>query len=377
MVSQSRLIEEFMELVQIDSETKHERVIADVLTEKLIALGFTVVEDESASKTGHGAGNLIATLAPNTEQPFPKIFFTTHMDTVTPGIGIQPVIDEQGWISSAGDTILGADDKAGVAALFEMVRVLSEQNIPHGQIQFIITAGEESGLMGARAMDASLLDAEFGYALDSNGAVGTIAVAAPTQARVVMEIYGKSAHAGVNPEDGISAIQVAGKAISRMKLGRIDHETTANIGKFEGGGATNVVCDYARLEAEARSLVHEKVVAQLEAMKESLEHTCADFGAKAHFQSVIVYPGYKFTADDEVVALAQRASANLGLPNDIFHTGGGSDANIFNCMGVPTANLAVGYQDIHTTSERIHRDELINAARLVIEIVRETAKLKA
>ncbi len=375
MVNSSRLVEQFIELVQIDSETKNERQIADHLTEKLLALGFTVVEDESAAKTGHGAGNLIATLAPNTDQPIPKIFFTTHMDTVKPGIGIQPFIDEQGWISSAGDTILGADDKAGVAALFELVHVLKEQQIPHGQIQFVITAGEESGLMGARAMDRALLDAEFGYAIDSNGAVGTIAVAAPTQARIIMEIFGKSAHAGVNPEDGISAIQVAGKAISRMKLGRIDHETTANIGSFEGGGATNVVCDYAKLEAEARSLVHEKVVVQIAAMKESLEATCADFGATCKFQSVIVYPGFKFTADDAVVQLAQRASANLGLPNDIFHTGGGSDANIFNGMGVPTANLAVGYENIHTTSERIHRDELINAARLVIEIVRETGKL--
>lgn len=375
MVSENRLIEEFMELVRIDSETKHERVIADRLTEKLIALGFQVIEDESAAKTGHGAGNLIATLPANTEQPFPKIFFTTHMDTVTPGVGIEPVIDAEGWITSKEETILGADDKAGIAALFEMVRVLKEQNIPHGQIQFVITAGEESGLMGARAMDPALLDAEFGYALDSNGAVGTIAVAAPTQARIVMEIYGKSAHAGVNPEDGISAIQVAGKSISRMKLGRIDHETTANIGKFEGGGATNVVCDYARLEAEARSLVHDKVVSQLDAMKETLESTCTEFGATGKFQSVIVYPGYKFTEEDAVVQLAQRAAANLGLPNDIFHTGGGSDANIFNGMGVPTANLAVGYQNIHTTTERIHRNELINAARLVIEIVRQTAQV--
>ncbi|MDQ1234797.1 tripeptide aminopeptidase [Paenibacillus sp. SORGH_AS306] len=375
MISESRLIEEFKELVQIDSETKQERAIADHLTEKLIALGFTVIEDESAAKTGHAAGNLIATLPANTDKAIPKLFFTSHMDTVKPGIGIVPVIDEAGYITSSTDTILGADDKAGIAALFEMIRVLKEQQIEHGQIQLIITAGEESGLMGARSMDSSLVDADFGYALDSNGTVGTIAVAAPTQARIVMEIFGKSAHAGVNPEDGISAIQVAGKAISRMKLGRIDHETTANIGKFEGGEATNVICDYARLEAEARSLVHEKVEVQLAAMKQSLESTCADFGATGKFQSVIVYPGFKFTEDDAVVQLAQRAASKLGVPNDIFHTGGGSDANIFNSFGIPTANLAVGYEFIHTTDERIHKDELIRAAHLVTEIVRETAQL--
>jgi len=185
-----------------------------------------------------------------------------------------------------------------------------------------------------------------------------------------MKIYGKSAHAGVNPEDGVSAIQVASKAISRMKLGRIDHETTANIGKFEGGGATNVVCDFVQIDAEARSIVQDKVEAQVASMKEALESAAADMGARAEFEHVILYPAYKYTEQDEVVQLAMKAIQNIGKTPRTFHTGGGSDANIFNGFGIPTVNLSVGYEDIHTTKERIKVEDMVSLTQLVIEIVK-------
>ncbi|MDO3409568.1 M20/M25/M40 family metallo-hydrolase [Saccharibacillus sp. CPCC 101409] len=374
MIDKQRLIHEFLELVRIDSETKNERLIADVLTNKFKLHGLEVTEDDSASRSGHGAGNLIALLPAVGNTDAPKLFFTCHMDTVLPGRGVDPVIGEDGWITSAGDTILGADDKAGVAALFELIRVLRETEIPHGQIQFVITAGEESGLMGARAMDASLLDAELGYAVDSNGEIGAIAVSAPTQAKISMEIHGKSAHAGVNPEDGISAIQVAGKAIARMKLGRIDKDTTANIGSFAGGGATNVVTDHVKLEAEARSVVMEKVEAQIASMKEALEAACAEYGAKPVFQSRIAYPSFNHTDDSEVVRLAKKAASGLGLSGRTFQSGGGSDANVFNGFGVPTVNLSVGYENIHTTEERIRVDDLAKLAEFIVEIVRQSVR---
>lgn len=374
MIDTQRLVHEFLELVQIDSETRNERLIADVLANKFKLHGLEVAEDDSASRSGHGAGNLIALLPATEGVNAPKLFFTCHMDTVVPGRGIKPVIGEDGWIRSSGDTILGADDKAGVAALLELIRVLREQEIPHGQIQFVITAGEESGLMGARAMDASLLDADLGYAVDSNGEVGEIAVSAPTQAKITMEVHGKAAHAGVNPEDGISAIQVAGKAISRMKLGRIDKDTTANIGSFSGNGATNVVIDYAKLEAEARSVVQEKVDAQIASMKEALESACAEFGARPVFESRIVYPAFSHTDDSEVVRLAQKAAAQLGLSGRTFQSGGGSDANVFNGFGVPTVNLSVGYEDIHTTSEKIKVEDLGKLAGFIVEIVRQSVR---
>lgn len=375
MVQQDRVVKHFMELVQVDSETKNERAICDVLKQQFEALGLLVTEDDTAPATGHGAGNLIVNWPPTPGQEgSTRLFFTSHMDTVKPGNGIRPQLGEDGYIRSDGTTILGSDDKAGLAAMFEAIRVITETNRPHGQVQFVITVGEESGLVGARAMSAEHLQADLGFALDSNGEVGAIAVAAPTQAKISMEIYGKSAHAGVNPEDGISAIQVASKAIARMPLGRIDHETTANIGRFEGGGATNIVCDYVKLDAEARSIVQSKVDAQVQKMKDALESAAAEYGARAEFKSDIVYPAFNFTEKDEVVKLAQRAIERIGSVSRLFHSGGGSDANIFNGMGVPTVNLAVGYEDIHTTSERIHVSDLVRTSELVVALIEEAAK---
>ncbi|MEK5238612.1 M20/M25/M40 family metallo-hydrolase [Paenibacillus sp. FSL L8-0470] len=374
MISQDRLIQEFMELVRIDSETRNERQIADVLKEKFSALGLTAIEDDSQERTGHGAGNLFVTWPADNGAAAPKLLFTCHMDTVVPGQNIKPTLGEDGWITSDGSTILGADDKAGLAALFEAIRVIQEQGVAHGQIQFVITAGEESGLLGARAMDPKLLDADMGFALDSNGEVGAIAVAAPSQAKVTMQIFGKSAHAGVNPEDGISAIQVASKAISAMKLGRIDNETTANIGKFAGGGPTNVVCDHVQLDAEARSIVQEKVDRQVASMREALETTVREHGAECEFRSEIIYPAFSFNEHDPVVMLADRAITSLGLKTRLFPSGGGSDANVFNGLKVPTVNLAIGYEHIHTTKERIKAEDIVKAAELVVAIVKESVK---
>lgn len=373
-IVKDRIVQEFMELVQVDSETKYEQEISRVLKEKFNAFGLEVTEDDSRERTGHGSGNLIVTWKAEGVEKAPKLFFTCHMDTVTPGKGIKPQLGEDGWIRSDGSTILGSDDKAGIAALFEAIRVVREQSIPHGQIQFVITAGEESGLMGARVMKPEVLDSDFGYALDSNGEVGSICIAAPTQARIEMKITGKSAHAGVNPEDGISAIQVASKAISNMKLGRIDKETTANIGSFEGGGATNVVCDFVLIRAEARSIVQEKVNRQIQHMREALETTAREFGAKGEFHSEVIYPAFSFTEHDEVVQVAQRAIRGLGLSTSTFHSGGGSDANVFNGLGIPTVNLAVGYQNIHTTEEKIKADDLVKVAEVVVALIQETAK---
>ncbi len=376
MIAEQRLVEQFMALVRVDSETGHEQEISRVLKEKFSALGLTVEEDDAAEKTGHGSGNLFIMLEASGASGAPTIFFTSHMDTVTPGKGIKPQLDEDGYIRSDGTTILGSDDKAGLAAMLEAIQVIQENGIPHGPVQFVITVGEEAGLYGARAMEASRLKASFGYALDSNGQIGDIAVAAPTQAKITMKVIGKSAHAGVNPEDGISAIQVAAKAIGRMQLGRIDKETTANIGRFEGGGATNIVCDFVRLDAEARSIVQDKLDAQVEAMRTALEGAASDYGAKAEFESEIIYPAYNYTDGDPVVELAKSAIQAIGRTPRTFHSGGGSDANIFNGLGVPTVNLAVGYEHIHTTKEQIKVADLVKTTELVVEIIKQAAAVK-
>ena len=374
MVQKERVITEFMELVRIDSETKFETEISKVLRGKFEALGLEVTEDDVGGKIGHGAGNLFAWLpATAGQENVPVLLFTSHMDTVSPGKGIKPRLDDDGYIRSDGTTILGADDKAGLAAMFEAIRLLKEQAIPHGAIQFVITVGEESGLLGSRAMEGSRLRAKFGYALDSNGQVGAIAVAAPTNSRQFITIHGKAAHAGVNPEDGISAVQVASKAVSLMKLGRIDSQTTANIGRFEGGGEVNIVTDTIKIYAEARSQVQEKMDRQIESMREAVASAAKEYGAEFDFQTITIYPAYSYGDEDEVVQVAKAAIAQIGLTPSTFASGGGSDANMFNGNGVPTVNLAVGYEDIHTTKERIKADDIVKVTELVLAIVGETA----
>ncbi|UII54757.1 tripeptidase T [Cytobacillus spongiae] len=371
MINQERLLNEFLELVQIDSETKYETEIANVLKKKFTDLGVEVFEDDTTAITGHGAGNLICTL-PATKEGVDPIYFTSHMDTVVPGNGVKPSIQD-GYVVTDGTTILGADDKTGLAVMLEIVRVLKEQSIPHGTIQFIITVGEESGLVGAKALDSSLVKAKFGYALDSDGKVGNIIVAAPTQAKVSAVIYGKTAHAGVAPEKGISAITIAAKAVSRMPLGRIDEETTANIGRFEGGKQTNIVCDRVDILAEARSLVTEKMEAQVQKMKEAFESAAADMGGRAEVDVQVMYPGFKYGEGDHVVEVARKAAAKIGRSCELLNSGGGSDANVIAGFGVPTVNLAVGYEEIHTTNERMPIEELNKLAEMVIAIIEEVS----
>ncbi len=373
MVNQDRLIEEFMELIQIDSETKEENEIVDVLRKKFTDLGLEVVEDDSKSRTGHGAGNLICTLKGDKEAD--AIYFTSHMDTVVPGKGIKPSI-EDGYIVSDGTTILGADDKAGLAALLEAIRLLKEENISHGDIQFVITAGEESGLVGAKELDTSLLKAKFGYAVDSDGVVGDIIVAAPTQAKVIAIVKGKTAHAGLAPEKGVSAITIASKAIAKMPLGRIDKETTANIGRFEGGQKTNIVCDYVEILAEARSLDPEKLEKQVQKMKKAFEEAATEMGGKVEVESTIMYPGYKQVDGDHVVEVAKRAAKRIGRESKLKTSGGGSDANVIAGFGIPTVNLAVGYEEIHTTNERMPVKDLIKVTEFIVAIIEEAATSK-
>ena len=369
----NRLLEEFFELVKIDSETKHEEVIAPILMSKLEELGFSVIQDDSAERTGHGAGNIIATLK-GTKSDADTIYFTVHMDTVVPGKGIQPILKDDGYVYSDGTTILGADDKAGIAALFEAIRRLSEQSIEHGDIQVVITAGEESGLVGAKEMDPSLVTAKYGYAIDSDGEVGGIVTAAPFQAKIWTTVTGKTAHAGVAPEKGVSAINLASKAISAMKLGRIDFETTANIGRFEGGQATNIVCDEVHILAEARSIDKDKLDAQVAHMVATFAEKAEEFGGKATSETELMYPGFRFEEDHQVVQVAKRAVENIGRTADIKTSGGGSDANVIAGFGIPTVILSVGYEEIHTTNERMPVLELEKLADLLVEIVKVAAE---
>jgi len=372
MVNEKRIVEEFMELVQIDSETKFEGKIVKVLLEKLKDLGLEAFEDETAAITKHEAGNIIAFMKGNVEGA-DMIMFNAHMDTVTPGVGIKPGIKD-GYIVSDGTTILAGDDKAGIASLLEAIRVLKEDSLQHGDIQFIITAGEESGLAGAKALDSKHLKAKYGFSIDTGGKVGLIITQAPARYSVTADIHGKSAHAGVAPETGISAIMIAAKAIANMPHGRVDSETTANIGVIEGKSPLNVVCDHVRVEAEARSSDSGKLQAVTKAMTDAFVNAAEEMGGKAEVRTEIFYNGFQLAEDAPVVDIAKRAAVKIGRPYKIASGGGGSDGNIFNGRGVPTIVLACGYEACHTKNERLSIDELVKSAEMVLAIVSEAAK---
>ncbi len=371
MINEKRLLDHFLELVQIDSVTKNERLICDALKKKVQALGLDVFEDDTASVTGHGAGNLICFLKGN--QPNAKtILFNSHMDTVAPGNGVKPVIRD-GYIYSDGTTILGADDKTGVVAILEMLQVLKENTLPHGDIQVIFTVGEELGLIGASALDEKYLKADFGFALDTGGSVGKVKASAPTRYEIYADIYGATAHAGVEPEKGISAITVAAHAIANMPLGRIDDETTANIGTFDGHGPLNVVCDHVQVIAEARSGNMDKLENQVVLMRNAFEEAATKFGGRAEMKAEMLYPSFSFTEDAPIITLAKKAITNVGRSCEIIKAGGGSDANAFNGKGVPTIILAVGYEKIHTVNERMPIAELNKITELALALVSEVA----
>jgi tripeptide aminopeptidase len=365
-VNQQRLVDEFLELVTIDSSPKDERLIADALLAKMKALGFTVTEDDAGEKIGGTAGNIIGVL--EGQKDAPALLFCAHMDRVHPGLGIKPQIKD-GVITSDGTTILAADDVAGVVAILEAVRVIQEQKIPHGRLEILFTVAEEGGLFGAKSVDPSQFKAKAGYFMDALGPVGTIVTAAPAQKGLKATIHGKAAHAGVAPEEGISAILVAAQAITKMKLGRIDSETTSNIGIIKGGVATNIIPDLVELQGEARSRNNGKLDQQMDHMVEIIKATCAEHGVKTDITVDHSYSAFGLAEDDYVVSLAVKAAKALGLEPTIESTGGGSDANIINGYGIPSVVLGVGYTNVHTTSEAITIEQLVTAAKYVLSII--------
>lgn len=362
----SRVVETFIDLVQIDSESKNEGKFQDFLFVKFESLGLEVFEDNSKEQTGLGANNLVARLAANTEAE--PIFFSSHVDTVAPGVGIIPVVRD-GIIYSEGETILAADDKAGIAIMIELIKRLKEENIPHGLIEFVLSPGEEIGLVGAAAFDTELLTADFGFVLDNGGPVGSVTVGSPSLYGLDVVIHGKTAHAGLEPEKGVSAIEIAGRAIGKMKLGRLDERTTANIGTIHGGVASNIVADEVKITAEARSISHEVCEQQVAEMTAIFIETAEELGGTAEVTKDLKSKGYDFTQENKTIKLATAAIEKIGRTVNYDVSGGGSDANVFNAKGKETANLSIGYEKIHTIDEYLPIVELEKAVELAYELV--------
>jgi len=376
MIDRTRLVAEFLELVRIDSLSRREGRIAKRLGETLTGLGAAVEEDDAGQKVGGEAGNLLAKL-PGTVPGAPALLLCAHMDTVVPGENVKPVVSGD-VIRTDGTTVLGGDDKSGLVAILETLRVLREDRIPHGPIDVLFTICEEYGLLGAKHFDAGRLRARTGLVLDVDGACELV-VRAPAANKMVFTVHGLEAHAGVCPEQGISAIKVAGEAIAAMRLGRIDAETTANLGLIEGGLAVNIVPNRVRLRAEARSLSLQKLEAQTDHMRRCFEEAAgrhrARVGERLHTARAETrverdYDRLDLPVDAPIVRLTERAAANLGKPFTTRATGGGSDANVLNGHGLQVANLACGMREIHTVNEWIDVKDMVATTELLLETVR-------
>jgi tripeptide aminopeptidase len=371
MINRERTLKEFMELVAITSPSRGEREVADALKRKLTEAGLQVEEDGVGAKIGGNAGNLIARL-PGTVAGAPCIMLSAHMDSVEPCAGIRPQLKE-GVITSAGDTILGSDCKSGIVPILEALRRIREEKLPHGEIVVVLTVAEEGGLHGARNIDPDKIRADFGYALDGGGAPGVVTTMAPGQNRIEIVVHGKTAHAGLAPEEGINAIILAGKALVAIPQGRMDFETTCNVGVIKGGTATNIVADRVEITAESRSRNMEKLGKLTEEITGSFSRIVSEGGGKTEITVKKMYEPFVLANDSPVVAVATQAAKKIGLETKLEGTGGGSDANFFNLYGIPSAILGTGMSKVHTKDEYILEEHLYLTAEWTLAILQEVA----
>ncbi|PQP35005.1 peptidase T [Desulfobacteraceae bacterium SEEP-SAG9] len=374
MINKERLTDTFRFLVAIDSVSKEEGTVASEIRKILESIGAETLVDAAGEKIGSDTGNLIARFKGNTQVP--PLLLNAHMDTVEPGKGIT-VIFKDGIFTSDGTTILGADDKSAIAILIETLMVLHENDLSFGPIELVLTICEEIGLQGAKHLDFSLITAKYGYALDATDTEG-IVTRAPAANRLEFKVHGKDAHAGAAPEKGINAIFLASQAIAGLEVGRIDRETTCNIGTIEGGDAINIVPKLVTVRGEVRSHDEEKLMSItnqfISAFKGVVDnyHTFSEGEALPRLE---IQVGRDFSStsipeDHPVVTLAHEAAENLGRKMKSKATGGGADANIFFEKGIITGVLGTGMHDMHTVRESVRLDDMVRTVELLLEIIK-------
>ncbi len=368
-MSRDTLVSLFCELVQIDSLSKHEAAFASVIKDKLAGLCLDTTDDGAGPYIGGDCGNLICRI-PATADGFPVIMLNTHIDTVGDDTGIQPIVEDD-EIHSASNTILGADAKAGITLILAALQALHDQDLPHGELVVVFTVAEEIELVGAQHLDYEMLQPlpQMAYVLDGGVTPGQMTTQAPYADKISFEVRGKAAHAGVEPEAGINAIQIAARAISEMKLGRLDEESTANIGTIRGGSATNIVPEVTTFNGEARSHQEEKLARQTRHMRQKVEEAAADAGAEAEITTERSYNGFALGPDDAVVQRGIAAAQQVGLQPSLHKGGGGSDANIFNEHGIPSVIIATGAHKPHTPEELLRIPSMLKCYEWLIAII--------
>jgi tripeptide aminopeptidase len=383
MIDRERLVSEFLALVRISSASKREGEVARRLAATLEAMGAAVEMDDAGERVGGECGNILARF-PGTAPDAPPLLLSAHMDTVLPCETVRPVVRGD-IIRTDGTTVLGGDDKAGIVAVLEAVRIARGRRIPHGAIEVLFTICEEIGLLGAKHFDLTRLTARTGLVLDVDG-VHDLVTHGPAANALLIAVQGLEAHAGVCPERGISAVTIAAQAVAGMRLGRIDAETTANLGVIEGGLAANIVPGRVRIRGEARSLSLEKLEAQTAHMRECFERAAAahrltldghEHVGRCEVRVQRNYERLHLREDARIVRLVEAAAQRLGRPFRTRATGGGSDANVFTGRGLEVANLACGMRDIHTVNEWVDVKDLMATAEHLVELLRVNAEQPA
>ena len=356
-----RMVKQFMEMVRIDSESGNEARMVDYLLKEIRGMGGEADPDDY--------GNLIARFPARGCEGKEPVLLSCHADTVKPGVGIEPVI-EDGVIRSRGDTILGADCKAGIAEVLEAMRTAEV----HPPVEFAVSRQEEVGLLGVKNMDFSRIKARRGFLMD-NDTLETIVVGGPSYFAIDVDVKGKSAHAGMEPEKGINAILAASKAITALRLGRLDHETTANVGVIEGGLIRNGVPDKTRFLAECRSSNHDKGVNLAEEMGKIIRAEVEAVGASVEITVDNLCRAVSIPDDAPTVKIAQKALEKVGIPDakPIFITGF-TDASIYNNKGIEMAVVGIGAQNEHSTDECIAVADMEKALTALKEMLRLSAE---
>ena len=374
-INEKRLLDTFLTLVRIDSESLHEKDMQCYVAAEMKKRGCQVVVDKIGKKIGSTAqGNIIATLKGT--RPGKPFFLSAHLDTVPPGKGIKPIVKKD-RVTSDGTTILAGDDKTGVALMLEIAQVLKEQKVAHPTIEFIFTLNEEHGMYGSKNLDYSKIKAKDGLIMDHEELSGLL-VRGPEVVDFIVEITGVTAHAGVAPEKGISALEVAAKALSMMKLGRIDKETVCNFGVVSGGQVTNAVMPKLSLLGEARSLSHVKLQKQVKHMKDCFAKAAKQFVKKVDGKTIrpvidiktpLRYGALNVPVTAPTVKLALAAAKKYGIKMKPVSSGGGCDANVFCQHGLVAPNLGLGVRNCHTPREYVDLAEYYTASKIVLDIV--------
>jgi len=363
-----RLGETFASLCRIESPSRRERACADWVSAELDAIGVEVQEDDAAATTGSDAGNLLARIPGRRSE---SILICTHLDTVPLDAPVEPVLVDGGW-ENANPAILGADNKAAVAVAIELARRLAGgHQPPEVGLELLFTVCEEVALLGSKAFAVDNLQSRFGYVFDHASPIGEVVLGSPTYYRILAEIHGRAAHAGIRPEVGRSAIAAAARGIAAMRLGRLDPETTANIGTITGGTNANVVPEHCRVEGEVRSLDRDRAEAVATEMVDHFQEAADAAECDLDITLERMFEGYRVPPREPPVVLAERALRAAGYEPQHIASGGGSDANVLRAAGFACVNLANGTERNHEPTERVSVEALEGMLEVAIALFEE------